>query len=175
MTYLLKTINHGVVESGFRSFYFGRLIGIGEYGISPKDFCKRVYHLSTKNIFATNIPTLNEKQVETQCQINVNNLLTILNEDSVEDTRKWLESEDKFELDIVSTIQIPIRVSNDESKIEIGKYELEQNKFADFSRYVADGGFLGWGMNKKDTAPRWAKLTKEAIERSNRKLFKLGN
>lgn len=174
MTYELQTINEGKVDSGFRSFSLSRIISIGDYGTTPKDFCRKVYQLATRPIFATNIPVLGEEGIMDQYQINVDRLLGIMNEESPESARAWLESEDIWELEVAPKMEIPIRVSNDDSHIEIGRYLLSQNEFAHFSRYVTKGGFFGWaGWERNLPPPNWARLTKEAIERSNRRLFRL--
>ncbi|MBI4918306.1 hypothetical protein HY837_00110 [archaeon] len=60
-----------------------------------------------------------------------------------------------------------IKIQKDYSSIKIGKYEIASDHFRYFSKYLAQGGILGWS-----DPPDFSKPTLDAIKNSENKLFK---
>ena len=66
-------------------------------------------------------------------------------------------------------IMIEVRVSDDESYIEIGKYKISAFNFGDMIMHLANGGFMGFMDDQK---PEFGEPILEAIKNSKRRLYK---
>ncbi len=183
MTLLLETESHGTVESGFYSA-FTQFLRLGEYTIATRHLCELVQHIAEHpdrregRIRTYDLDRFYERfdeNVQEFAQMVAEAQQSWLPELQRADMERRMENEQgqifiEDEIDMYNEGRIvPVKISDNGSKITIGQYVISALHFSRMAVYVARGGFVGW-LN--GNTPEFAETTLEAIKRSRNPLYR---
>ncbi len=179
MTLYVETLSHGEIESGFFAS-FTQYARLGDYAFSTRHFCELIKYLAENpETKSARLHGHTVQQFWKKQDTYLEGLIKTLQEADSPDFEEfdknvnkkldnYFKDQQKEELNLEDdTIVLNIKVKKDYSSIKIGKYEIAPDHFRIFSKYLAQGGFLGW----KDP-PDYSKPTLEAIKKSSNPLFK---
>ncbi len=178
MVYELKTQMHGCIDSGY---VFGqmRFTRFGEYAFATHDFCKLITSFAQDPArFDGKILTYGVESIYRALEQDMENMMVqvsrLRKEDlSLEEIQENIQAKKRLTLEeqlegSYGGILVLFQINPLATSIAVGKYAIEREEFNMFARYVANGGFFGWGGGQ----PYFAQKTTTALTNSSHAFFK---